>query len=72
MDLQEIDVTIDQNGQVQVRVRGAKGNQCLELTHGLEEALGGEVVLREMTPEALEEPNPEQLPNRLNVKGKGQ
>jgi hypothetical protein len=72
MDLQEIEVTIDQNGQVQVHVRGAKGDQCLDLTRGLEEALGGEVVLREMTPDALEEPNPEQLPTRLNVKRKGQ
>jgi hypothetical protein len=72
MNLQEIEVTIDQNGQVQVRVRGAKGDQCLDLTRGLEEALGGEVILREMTPEALEEPNPEQLPNRLKVKGKGE
>jgi hypothetical protein len=54
MDLQEIEITIDANGQVQVQVRGVKGEQCLDLTKGLEAALGGEIVLREMTPEALE------------------
>lgn len=55
MELQEVEITIDQNGQVQVQVRGVKGAQCLELTKDLEEALGGEIVLREMTAEALEE-----------------
>lgn len=55
MELQEVEITIDKNGQVQVQVRGVKGAQCLELTKDLEEALGGEIVLREMTAEALEE-----------------
>jgi len=39
---------------VEVHVRGVKGKTCLELTRALEEALGGEVILREMTPEADE------------------
>jgi len=54
MDIQEIEITINKQGQVEVHVRGVKGKACLELTRALEEALGGEVILREMTPEADE------------------
>ncbi|HOU43278.1 MAG TPA: DUF2997 domain-containing protein [Anaerolineaceae bacterium] len=54
MDIQEIEITINKQGQVEVHVRGVKGKTCLELTRALEEALGGEVILREMTPEADE------------------
>jgi hypothetical protein len=52
MDLQEIDVFIDPDGQVRIEVRGVKGTSCLDLTRELEEALGGQVHEREMTPEA--------------------
>ncbi len=55
MDVHEIEVNIDENGQVQVQVRGVKGLNCLDLTRDLEQALGGEVILREMTPEASED-----------------
>ncbi len=55
MDVQEIEVTINKNGQVEVHVHGVKGAQCLDITAPLEQALGGKVTLREMTPEALEE-----------------
>ena len=54
MDIQEIEITINKQGQVEVHVRGVKGKTCLELTRALEEALGGEVILREMPPEADE------------------
>ncbi|HQF61074.1 MAG TPA: DUF2997 domain-containing protein [Anaerolineaceae bacterium] len=64
MELQEIEVTIGKNGEVQVHVRGAKGKACLELTAALEAALGGQVVLREMTPEVDET---EGLQNDLNL-----
>lgn len=57
MDLQEIEVTINKNGQVEIHVRGVKGDACLDLTQSLEAALGGEVILREMTPEAQEPPD---------------
>ncbi len=33
-------------------MRGVKGGACLDLTAGLEAALGGDVASREMTPEA--------------------
>jgi len=54
MEIQEIEVFIDADGQVEVKVHGVKGTFCLDITRPLEEALGGEVELREMTPEAEE------------------
>jgi hypothetical protein len=54
MELQEIDVYIEKDGQVKIEVRGVKGLGCLDITNGLEEALGGEVVAREMTAESTE------------------
>ena len=54
MELQEIEVFIDKDGQVRIEVRGVKGMSCLDLTANLEKALGGEVESREMTPEANE------------------
>ena len=54
MEIQEIEVFIDDDGQVEVKVHGVKGTSCLDITRPLEEALGGEVELREMTPEAEE------------------
>lgn len=68
MDVQEIEVTIRKDGKVQVHVRGVKGDACLEITQALEAALGGDVELREMTPEAGEGI---QLPEKSHVRQKG-
>lgn len=54
MEMQEITVVIEKDGQVRVEVRGVKGASCLDVTKGLEEALGGQVEDRQMTPEAQE------------------
>lgn len=54
MELQEIEVFIEKDGRVLIQVRGAKGLSCLDLTRELEEALGGQIEAREMTPEAYE------------------
>lgn len=54
MDLQEVEVTIGPDGQVQIQVRGVQGLECLTITKELEEALGGEIIARIMSPEALE------------------
>lgn len=54
MDVEEIEVFIDKDGQLHVEVRGAKGMSCLDVTKPLEDALGGEVQSRDMTPEAYE------------------
>jgi hypothetical protein len=67
MDVQEIEVTIDKDGQVRIHVMGIKGDACLDLTHELELALGGVVVEREMTPEALEQPD--HTDESLHMKG---
>ncbi|MBP7228212.1 MAG: DUF2997 domain-containing protein [Longilinea sp.] len=66
MELQEIEITIDKNGKVQIHVHGVSGTACLELTRALEEALGGEVELRQMTAEAQQMDNPLDLTQRLN------
>ena len=36
----EIDIQIDDNGNVSFQVKGVKGKKCLEITKELEEALG--------------------------------
>jgi hypothetical protein len=54
MELQEIEVLIDKDGQVHLHVRGAKGLDCLALTRDVEAVLGSQVILREMTPESQE------------------
>ena len=54
VEMQEITVVIDKDGQVRVEVRGVKGGACLDVTKGLEEALGGQVEDRQMTPESQE------------------
>jgi hypothetical protein len=61
MELQEIEVLIDPDGKVRIQVRGVKGGDCLDITKELEEALGGQIELREMTPEALEAAVAEQV-----------
>jgi hypothetical protein len=54
MELQEIDVFIEKDGQVKIEIRGVKGTSCLDLTKDLEAVLGNQTIAREMTPEADE------------------
>ncbi|MBC6417555.1 MAG: DUF2997 domain-containing protein [Prochloron sp. SP5CPC1] len=54
MELQEIDVFVEKDGEVRLEVRGVKGISCLDLTKDLEAILGGDIAAREMTPEAEE------------------
>lgn len=56
MDFQEIEITIDKNGQVHIHVRGVDGESCLVLTEELEKILGNEVIQREFTPEYQNKP----------------
>jgi hypothetical protein len=67
MEMQEIDVFIDKDGQVRIEVRGVKGPSCLDVTKALEEALGGEVLDRQMTPESQEAA--EQVQDRQRLTG---
>ncbi len=50
-EIQELDVFLGPDGSVRVEVRGVRGPACLALTGGLESALGGAVVARELTAE---------------------
>lgn len=54
MQLQQIDIFIEKDGQVRLEVNGVKGPGCLDLTKALEQALGGEIESREMKPDAYE------------------
>jgi hypothetical protein len=40
MEMQELEVLISPTGEVKIEVKGAQGDSCLELTRGLENALG--------------------------------
>jgi len=40
MELQEMEITIDNEGRIQVRVNGAHGSDCLALTKNLEDVAG--------------------------------
>jgi DNA-binding protein YbaB len=68
MEIQEIEVTIGKDGQVQIQVRGVKGMKCLELTKELEEALGGEILARVMTAEAIENDASEEIDQNAQMK----
>jgi hypothetical protein len=52
MELHEVEVTIGPDGTTRVEVRGMAGLGCLDLTADLEQALGGEVIERQLTSEA--------------------
>ena len=69
MNLEEIEIVIGKDGRVLIQVRGVKGQACLDLTKDLEEALGGEIELREMTAESYEA-NPVQTEARQEQKTK--
>jgi hypothetical protein len=66
MEMQEIEVFIDKDGQVRIEVRGVQGTSCLDLTRDLEQALGGQVADRRMTAES-QETTPEQVGQRQSL-----
>lgn len=53
MQKQEMEIAIGPDGKVSLKVFGVKGDDCLDLTKDLEEALG-EVTERERTAEFYE------------------
>ncbi|MBN1906102.1 MAG: DUF2997 domain-containing protein [Deltaproteobacteria bacterium] len=55
MNIEEIEVFIDDSGEVKYEVRGVKGKKCLDLTKELETDLGGKILLREETSEMYEQ-----------------
>jgi hypothetical protein len=67
MELNEVEITIDIDGQVRLEVHGVQGTACLELTQALEAGLGGKIISRQMTAEAFEIPTEDQ-PGFLNIR----
>ena len=55
MEMQELEITIDNEGRIGVKVNGTHGAGCLEMTKNLENA-GGEVEKRELLPAYYEQP----------------
>ncbi len=66
MEYQEIEIIIAPNGEVTIQVHGVKGMACLDLTRALEEALGNEILARDMLPAAYA--TDESLPNQTWLK----
>lgn len=55
MEMQELEITINREGRVQVAVRGIRGEGCLGIATGIESAVGT-VEKREYTAEFYEQP----------------
>jgi len=55
MEMQELEITIDKEGRVQVAVRGVKGEGCTGITKNIENAVGT-VEDRHCTAEYYEQP----------------
>ena len=55
MSMQELEITIDNEGRVLVHVSGVKGEECLALTKNLENAVG-DVQERSFSSDYYEKP----------------
>ena len=56
---QELEFSIDDDGKISIKVIGAQGAECLEMTKAIEEALGI-VVDRQKTSEFYQQPQKQQ------------
>lgn len=70
IEIEEVEITIDEKGNVQIHVRGVKGEKCLTLTEDLSEALGADLIDQNLTPEMYEQDLPMDLPNRVEQKNR--
>jgi hypothetical protein len=65
MQIQEIEIYVDKNGEIHIETKGVAGTTCLDLTAEVEKVLGGRVQSREMKQDLYEE-DPQLV--RLDVK----
>ncbi len=61
MRKQEIEISISPTGEVSFTVKGLKGASCIDETKFLEQALGGEILVREPTAEYYEQSDEERV-----------
>jgi hypothetical protein len=54
MELQELEIRVDREGNVTLHVRGVKGEECIAITRNIEEPLG-KVVDRSVSGEFYQE-----------------
>ncbi len=54
MEMQELEITISNDGQVQIGVKGVGGQNCVDMTRDLEEKIGS-VTERSFTHEYYEQ-----------------
>ncbi len=55
MRKQDIEIVINEKGEVTFTVKGVKGGSCMDETKFLEQALGGEVLEQQKTGEYYEQ-----------------
>ena len=67
-DMQELEIKIDGDGNVTVRVIGGDGAKCVDLTKEIEAALG-DVLERKLTEEYYQEPVEEHTEQQLDGGG---
>lgn len=65
MEMQELEITIDNEGNVKVEVSGIRGEGCRALTKNIENAVG-EIRERTCTADYYEQPVQEELGNRIH------
>ena len=56
MRKQDIEIVINEKGEVTFEVKGVKGGSCVDETKFLEDALGNTIESRELTDEYYEQP----------------
>lgn len=64
MEMQELEIHVEKDGNVTVHVKGVKGGGCLSVTRSIEDALG-KVTDRSLTPEHFEDQLKEYIPCRV-------
>jgi hypothetical protein len=67
MEPEEMEITIDREGRIQVKVNGAHGADCLAITRNLEE-VAGTVEERAYLPAYYEQPGTVQEHRRINLR----
>jgi len=65
MEMQELEITIDKEGNVKIEVSGIKGEGCRALTRDIENAIG-ETREYTCTAEYYEQPVQEELGSRIH------